>query len=214
MQSAIRTAPLRHLGLVIMLITCALLVLGCSSRQINDFVDNGPGEFTQTDEMFERDENDAELTVFQLDDTTYMVKTCDRLDSVGLPLEDGHFYQLVADVTYLNGGVAGYVDYPQIKDVVGCTEISPEDLHLPSITETVYGLVAIGDYADGDILLNSMGHGAVWKDGSWVYRYDDSKELSDGTSVLVRDGVEEDDIRAGIQNGVLSCEDYFVLPNA
>jgi hypothetical protein len=60
-------------------------------------------------------------------------------------MKDGGFYKLTADVKYLNGGVAGYVNYPDIKNVSNCEEISPLDLHLPSITEKRYGLCLIGD---------------------------------------------------------------------
>lgn len=53
---------------------------------------------------------------------------------------------------------------------------------------------------------------AVWKDGSWVYRYNKETKRDDGTIIYYRDGVSEDTISQGIENGILSCEDYFVVP--
>ena len=166
-----------------------------------------------TDEMFNEDVIDAELYVFQIDGAVRTADTCDTVGvSSGGELRDGGFYKVVADVTLLNGGIAGYVNYPDIKQVKSCTEVSPYEIGLPSIEETPYGLVLIGDYADGDVFLNTFGIMGVWKDGSWVYRYDDVIELPDGRRACVRDGVGEADVLAGIDNAVLSCGDYFVMP--
>ena len=113
---------------------------------------------------------------------------------------------------HLNGGVAGYVDCPQIGDVSSCEEIAPDNLNLPTTEENCYGLTRIGDYADGDLLFYEAGVKAVWKDGAWVYRYDRDLKFEDGTRALCREGVTEDDVRAGMEAGVRSCADYFVLP--
>ena len=51
---------------------------------------------------------------------------------------------------------------------------------------------SIGDYADGDILLNGYYDKSVWKDGKWVWDYDDKIEREDGTELLCRKGVSED----------------------
>jgi hypothetical protein len=165
-----------------------------------------------TDQMFNKDVAGAELYVFQYDGSTYTVDTCYTVDNFGMPLEDGCFYKVVADVRYLNGGVAGYVNYPEIKQVTSCEQVSPFEMGLPSTEDAVYGVTLIGDYADGDVLLYEMGKIAVWKDGSWVYRYKDVIDLPDGSKAAVRTGVSANDVQAGIANGVLCCEDYFVLP--
>ena len=170
-------------------------------------------ESTQTDEMYNKTVADGEFYVFQLGDET--IETSDYHYSVNLSgeeLQDGHFYKVVADVTYLNGGIAGYVDYPQIERVISCEEVSPFDMGLPSTEDKRYGLTLIGDYADGDVLYYSITEQAVWKDGKWVYTYGKELELPDGTEVAVRSGVTEEEVQAGMKKGVLSCADYFVLP--
>ena len=178
-----------------------------SSGPTQDIDDN------TTDKMYSDTKNNAELNVFQFGNDTITVDNYYPVDVMtGQPLRDGGFYKLVADVTYMNGGVAGYVNFPDIKRVHSCTEVSPMDLGLPSLPDKIYGLVLIGDYADGDILLNERKMKAVWKDGTWVYRYDDEINLPDGRHALVRRDAAEGDVLAGIENGVLSCEEYFVVP--
>lgn len=173
-----------------------------------DIIDDGT-----SDQMFNESVNNAELYVMCIDGKT---TTADgyRYDvdvTYDEPLADG-FYKVVADVTYLNGGIAGYVDYPQIDRVVSCTEVSPLEIGLPSLGEQSRGLMLIGDYADGDVLLVGYDTMAVWKDGSWTYRYDEQLELADGTLACVREGVSEADVETGVANGVVMCEDYVVLP--
>ena len=170
-------------------------------------------ESTSTDEMFSERANDARLRVFVMDDRTRTVDTLDEITVPGeKPLEEGHFYNVVADVTYLNGGVAGYVNYPEVERVKSCNDVSPLDMGLPALEPNTYGLLLIGDYADGDVLLRAYGKAAVWKDGSWVYRYDKEIDLPDGKKAAVRKGVTADSVSAGANSGVLSCVDYFVLP--
>lgn len=166
-----------------------------------------------TDQMFSKTEHNAQINVFQFGNDTITVDDCYAVDAItDQPLRDGSFYKLVADVTFLNGGIAGYVNYPNIERVQSCTEVSPFELGLPSINDTIYGVVLIGDYADGDILLHEQGKKAVWKDGSWIYRYDDEINLPDGRHALVRRDTLESDVLAGAENGVLSCEQYFIVP--
>lgn len=166
-----------------------------------------------TDQMWDDFVAGAEFYVFAFDGTPLTVDHVYPVDIYAEePLEDGHFYKVVADVTYLNGGVGGYVDFPEVESVTSCTEVSPFDIGLKSIMETPYGLTLIGDYADGDILLQEIGIYAVWKDGAWTWRYDKSINLPDGTRALARSDVDEADVQAGIENGVLSCEEYFALP--
>ena len=166
-----------------------------------------------TDEMWDGRVADAELCVFPYAEN---VITVEHPQAVGLPwdgaLEEGKFYKVVADVTYLNGGVAGYVDYPQVNSVASCEEVAPDELDLPTLEETRYGLVRIGDYAEGELLFHELGIAAVWSDGAWTWRYDGELKLDDGTVALCREGAGEEDVRAGIEEGTLSCADFFVLP--
>lgn len=142
--------------------------------------------------------------------------TVDGCESISAPIDqepkDGEFYRIVADVTYLNGGIAGYVNYPEIKYVNSCKKISVSDLNLPSITEKLYGLTRIGDYADGDLFLCEFCGYAVWKDGEWIYRYDKYSLGKDNRLVCRRNGVTDEEIETGVAKGILSCADYFVTP--
>ena len=206
----------RHVLVAMGAVALALGMGGCLRITV-DPDDGKPApveiESTQTDEMFDKTVGGSEFYVFQLGDETR--ETSDyhySVDLHGEELQDGHFYKVVADVTYLNGGMAGYVDYPQIEQVISCEEVSPFDMGLPSTEDKRYGLTLIGDYADGDVLYYGITEQAVWKDGEWVYTYGKELELPDGTEVAVRSGVTEDEVQAGIKKGVLSCEDYFVLP--
>ena len=172
-----------------------------------------PAEDYSTDQMYSSFKTDETLYVFLYDNRCFTVG--DMYDAGAYAAgdgKDGEFYALTADVNYLNGGVAGYVNYPEVKTVHERKQISPFDLNLPSIEERQTGLVLIGDYAEGDILLNSFDKYAVWKEGSWVFRYDKSISLEDGRNVLVHGNVSEETIKAGMENNVLSYSDYFVLP--
>lgn len=167
-----------------------------------------------TDEMWEDEVTGDTICVFVMDGETYTADSnLYEVDVYGAqPLEDGSFYELTADVTYLNGGVAGYVDFPEIGQIHSCEEISPLDLGLPDITENRYGLLLIGDYAEGDVFLGRNRLGAVWKDGEWIWSYENMVNGEDGTLTWYRDGISEAEIRAGVDSGVLACEDYFVMP--
>lgn len=156
---------------------------------------------------------DYEILAFQYDGRPMTLDYFyDLAGYYGEDLRDGGFYKIVADVELLNGGVAGYVDYPEIKAVNSVEEVSPFDLGLPSIGESTNGLALIGDYADGDVLLNIYQAKAVWKDGAWAWRYDKQVKLADGRSALVAKGVTEEDAQQGAESGVLANEKYFVLP--
>ena len=154
----------------------------------------------------------ATFYAFQIDGVTRNIPDCNSINLYGEALKDGRFYKVVADVRYLNGGIAGYVNYPEIKDVISCEETSPYKIGLPSIEDTIYGVTLIGKYADGDILFNEWGNTAVWKNGKWIWRYDKDIELDDGTCASICNGVTEADVQAGIEKGILSCKDYFVFP--
>ncbi len=209
---------MRHLSLGAAVLLMAVLALGgCTSPGQSTGGDDGVEvveiDDTSTDQMWNDRVSGAVLYVFPYEDK---VITVEHPQTVQFPwyesLEEGKFYKAVADVTYLNGGIAGYVDYPEIEDVSSCEEIAPDNLNLPTTEENCYGLTRIGDYADGDLLFYEAGVKAVWKDGAWVYRYDRDLKFEDGTRALCREGVTEDDVRAGMEAGVRSCADYFVLP--
>ena len=172
-----------------------------------------PIDETTTDVMWRTEVKDVATDLFCLDGKLYTVDGCKSFQwDIDLEPKDDQFYRVFADVTYLNGGIAGYVNYPQIEDVTGFEKISVSDLNIPSVTEQRYGLTRIGDYADGDLFLNAFGKRAVWKDGKWIYRYDKVSDGKDGTLVCRRNGVTDEEIEAGIAKGVLSCADYFVAP--
>ena len=163
--------------------------------------------------MYYTDKMNDEFYVFQLDDETVTVDGFYGVDiGWGEPLRDGAFYKVIADVTYLNGGIGGYVNYPEIKSVSSYEEVSPFDIGLPTIEEKAYGLLLIGDYGDGDILLREYRTRAVWKDGHWAYRYDEEVDFGTDQVAFVRKGVSVADVEAGVERGVLSCADYFVMP--
>ena len=187
--SIVKSAIRIILGLTL----AAFLLCGCGRGSSGPTVRPGT-----TDEMWGDEVDDAEIYAFMYEGRVYTADTIDEINPYDATpyMKDGGFYKLTADVKYLNGGVAGYVNYPDIKSVSNCEEISPLDLHLPSIT----------------IYLNEYGKIGVWKDGSWIYRYDKSYEGEDGTLICKKSDVSEDTIKEGISNGVLSCEEYFVVP--
>ena len=170
------------------------------------------GDDQSTDMMYSDSASDAKILVYVLDQKAYTLYYGYVINYYGEPLREGGFYEIIADVTYLNGGVAGYVNYPKISSIKSYEEVSPLNLGLPSIRENIYGLSLIGDYADADVFLNEYRKMAVWKDGSWIYRYDRSKKEEDGTVICYRNDVSEEEINAGREEGILLCENYFVLP--
>ena len=165
-----------------------------------------------TDQLYKDTKNNDVVYFFQMDGESYMIDPAYEIQLYGEDLEDGHFYELTADITYLNGGIAGYVDFPQIDRVINCKEVSPFDLNLPNVTEKRYGLMLIGDYAEGDLFLHEYRKMAVWKDGEWVWNYDSEMDGDDGTLICYRSDVSIDEIKEGIAKGILSCPEYFVQP--
>lgn len=166
-----------------------------------------------TDQLFSRYEDHATFYVFGFDKKALSSSDFEPVD-VGEEIKDGHFYKVIADVEFLNGGVAGYVNHPEIKKVYEVTEVNPSEMDIAPLSgQHYYGLSTIGDYADGDILLFEYVKG-VWQDGQWIYTYHDSLVLDDGRVALITDNKEitKDIVQAGIDSGVLSCEDYFVMP--
>ena len=125
----------------------------------------------------------------------------------------GHFYHAIADVDYLNGGIAGYYNYPEVQRVLSVKEVPASDVSMPTVKEQSYGVVRLDGYAEGDYLLNEYGNAAVLKDNEWIYKYDKSKRKEDGTVVLFKSGVGEESIDAGVAKGTVCCEDYLLLPS-
>ncbi|MDO5134174.1 MAG: hypothetical protein Q4D81_14515 [Eubacteriales bacterium] len=170
-------------------------------------------ETDATDQMYSKEQKDVQIDVFRMNGQVYTVENVYPVDCyLGEEEKDGGFYRILADVTFLNGGVAGYYNFPQIRQVKEWTEVSPFDIGLPVITEKQYGVVLIGDYADGDIFLRESGKKAVWKDGDWIWQYSRETVTADGKRVCLREGVTEEEAGQGIADGVLSCGDYFVIP--
>lgn len=192
----------------------ACMLFGCTRSPVpSPEVETIDVDTDASDQMFDEDVSGYELYVFQIDNTTCTTDYFYTVDANGESLKDGGFYKLVVDATLLNGGIAGYVDYPEIHYVESCEKVSPLEIGLPSIEEGSYGLHLIGDYADGDVLLDLYSYKGVWKNGKWVYRYDGEIKLDDDTQAIIREGVTESEVQSGIEDGVLSCEDYFVLPS-
>ena len=79
-----------------------------------------------SDEMWSEFRNSEVLEVVKKSGRVYTTDTGYELPSLSgyNELEEGKVYKLIADVTLLNGGVAGYVDYPQIERVISIEEIS------------------------------------------------------------------------------------------
>lgn len=82
-----------------------------------------------TDEMFSDSKSDAEIEVYIKGGRAYTVGMDYEIPELNGydNLEEGRHYLLTADVTYLNGGVAGYVDYPQVERIISIEEIPTEE---------------------------------------------------------------------------------------
>ena len=217
---------LEYLAIVLGVMLAAFSLGGCSgnptpsnsdstSNSNSTHVSTGGGTAT-TDEMFSDYQENATFNVFIYGDEVISISDEEPVRLPwDTPLEDAHFYEVVADVTYLNGGVAGYYNYPQIERVHSVEEVDPANIDIPKLdSERYYGITKIGNYAkDGDYLLYESVRRAVWKDGEWIYKYDTTQTLDDGTKVLAAKGISNEDIEEGISSGVKCCKDYFVLPN-
>lgn len=77
-----------------------------------------------TDELYKDSKSGAELEVYKKDGHVYTVDGDYEIAELAgnSDLEEGKHYKVTADVTYLNGGVAGYVDYPQIDRIISIEE--------------------------------------------------------------------------------------------
>lgn len=108
-------------------LTAAVTIAGCGGASKKG--ENGYPQGT-TDELFSDSRFEETLIVYRRSDGN--VYTLDS--GYEIPELNGRedirqegTYQIIADVTYLNGGVAGYVDYPQIDRIISVEEIIPED---------------------------------------------------------------------------------------
>lgn len=205
-QHHVRVRQLIACACCVLVMAACLALVGCKQEEVVPPVET-------SDEMWDDTVLNDEFYVFQYGEKTFTVKDPVTVKVAGtMPLEDGKFYKVTADVTYLNGGVAGYVNYPEIGSVSNCEEVSPLDIGLPSIEDGYYGVTLVGDYADGDVFVLEAGVEALWKDGEWLYRYDDMVELDHGVYACCLTGVTPREILDGMKSGVLACEEYFVLP--
>ena len=90
--------------------------------------------------------------------------------------------------------------------------VSQSSSLMSALIKNNYPFVLIGDYGDGDVFLRESGMKAVWKDGDWIWQYSKETDRDDGTRICLREGVTEETAEKGISEGILSCEDYFVIP--
>ncbi|MBR1828005.1 MAG: hypothetical protein IJ781_00645 [Atopobiaceae bacterium] len=200
------------------LLIAALALLLCTCRGSSDMpeskpVEQAPVSGDTTDDMWSTFVSDVELDIVMYGDKAILVPSGEPLESyLDQDLADAHFYRVVADVDYLSGGVAGYTNYPDVKSVKSITEESPDDLAIPSISEKKYGFIKLDGYENADYLLREYGNIAVLTGSSWTYRYDESLERDDGSTVCYSKGVNEAQIEAGIADGVTCCEDYLLIP--
>ena len=99
----------------------AFLLVGCNDASKQDRTGFPP---ETTDELFSNTRRNVELEIFKEDGRVYTVEGHYEISELAgyNELKDGRFYTLTADITYLNGGVAGYVDYPQIDRVISIEE--------------------------------------------------------------------------------------------
>ena len=205
-----RTARAVFAALLAIIFVCALV--GCSENTDSNTNKKTNGEST-TDQMFSEFEKDATIYIFGFEGKALSVEDCEQVD-IQAEIIDGGFYKVVADIEYLNGGVAGYYRHPVIKTLHNIKEVSPDDLNIQELRPDVnYGLSRIGDYGDGDILLYDSSKG-VWRDVNWVYSYKDVMYLNNGREILVRDKKEvtPEIVERGLAESITSCPDYFAMP--
>ena len=201
---------MKILGTIGILAALILTIAGC---QI-DISRIKVGSRDYPDKLYSTDAKDATIYVFRYGDRYFETEHFYNIDfpaTSGIP--DGEFAKITADVSYLSGGVAGYMNMPEIKKIKSIDTISIDDLDFPSVYESDFGIMKIGDYADGDYIFATRGHAAVYKDGAWLYRYSyNNSLLRDDCRIYYNEGVTEASIDQRIADGVLCCEDYFVEP--
>ena len=164
------------------------------------------------DMIYRTDAEDVTLYVFRYGDQIIETGHYYKID-LDEDLEDAGFYKVVADVTYLDGGVSGYCKMPEIRNVESIEKISIDDMNFPSIRDEHFGIMSLEGYSDGDYALIARTNTAILKDGKWVYVYDTYYRTPDNVFKYYRNGITEAQIDKGCASGVLCCEDYFVTPS-
>ena len=117
---------IRKLCLIMIMISMLTLTFaGCGDGSEKNTTEYPPGT---TDELFTESRSNVEIEVFKQEGKVYTADSEYEIPELsGNPdLVDGKHYKLIADVTFLNGGVAGYVDYPQIDRIISIEEIPSE----------------------------------------------------------------------------------------
>jgi major membrane immunogen (membrane-anchored lipoprotein) len=101
----------------------ALALIGCNGSTVPETTVEPPDT---TDEMWSESKTDVEIEVYVQDGHVYTAEYDYELPELAgrSDLIDGASYLVTADVTFLNGGVAGYVDYPQIDRIISIEEIT------------------------------------------------------------------------------------------
>ena len=194
------------------LIMAALCGCGSSSQSSSSAKPEPVPIEDATDQMYNKSVTGEPLDVVVFEGSPIILSSGYELKGLGEDVKEGHFYRVVADVEYLNGGIAGYVNYPDVKDIHSVKEVSIDDLQIPSIEESRSGFVRLNGYGGADYLFVGYGKSGVYKDGAWLYGYKSSKKLDDGSVVLCKAGLDEQKAKEGIANGVYCCEDYFLMP--
>lgn len=171
------------------------------------------------DQIFKKDMDDQTIFLFRYGDRYYETENIYDVDVVGFDIEceDGGFLKVDCDVTYYSGGEAGYSNFPELRAVKKVTPVSIEQTippggSLPQVATRTFGFSVIGSYADADYCLWSYGTMGVLKDGKWLYKYDDTFYTDDGATVMCREDADRDEISKKIGEGVVLCEDFFVMP--
>jgi hypothetical protein len=137
------TVMRRLLSIIVCISLLVFPLAGCGGAPNGKTTGNPP---EATDELFSNSQKNAELDIFKEDGLVYTVKGHYELPGLADydKLVDGGYYKLTADITYLNGGVAGYVDYPQIDRVISIEEIpatqSPEESKNAELVVSIDGV--------------------------------------------------------------------------
>lgn len=171
------------------------------------------------DQLFETDMDDQTIFLFRYDDRYIDTEHFYEVDVGGFDIscEDGGFVKVDCDVTYLSGGEAGYNHCPVLRTVREVTPVTLEQTippggSLPQVEARTFGFSSVGSYADADYCLWARGAMGVLKSGKWLYKYDDSFYTDDGACVLCKKGSSRDALLKKIGEGVVLCEDLFVMP--
>ena len=107
----------------IAVVMMAMCLFSCSG----DITDDTSGD---SDQMWSESRSGEVIEVYMEDGRVYTADGQYELSELAAydEIEEGGRYKVTADITYLNGGVAGYVDFPQIDRVISIERIEgPEE---------------------------------------------------------------------------------------